>query len=69
MAWKRVLRKIEPGPRLCELLASGDIWIDEEFGMEYVGLASDGVEVNIGTVGQEDALEWLLSLKPTPEDW
>lgn len=36
---------------------------------EYIGTASDGVEIILGTIGQEDILESYLLSHPTPETW
>jgi len=48
------------------LLGSGVIWND---GSSYVGTASDGVEVLLGTVGDEESLERYLTKNPTPSHW
>lgn len=49
-----------------KLLESGSIiaWCGE-----YIGTASDGVEVILGEIGREDTLESYLLSHPTPETW
>lgn len=53
-------------PILAAHLASGSVYSD---GGEYFGLASDGIIVLMGNVGQEDALEAYLDRYPEPSDW
>lgn len=38
-------------------------------GYDYVGQASDGKEVFIGNVGNEDQAEKYLQKHPNPTDW
>jgi hypothetical protein len=52
-------------PCIIRLLANGTIRIQDG---EYVGRAADGVEVNLGVVGFEDACERYLSTVPQ-EKW
>lgn len=54
------------GPLLMHLMEEGHIWVD---GREYVGLASDGVEVHIGQFDEEDSVEEYLKRHPTPAEW
>lgn len=53
-------------PLLQQHLKEGNIFIDKR---EYVGKASDGREVLIGTVGMEDSLEDYLKHFPGPDLW
>lgn len=53
-------------PILGGLIASGHIKVDKG---EYVGIASDGKEVNIGWVGDEVRAERYLKAHPSPSDW
>ncbi len=62
-------RRTEPlsmGRRLQALIDSGTVWID---GGNYVGKASDGVDVDIGEVCYEDTVEMYLAEHPTPNTW
>lgn len=52
--------------RLQALLDGGQITVE---GREYIGLAADGVRVNIGNVGDEAAVERYLTANPTPDTW
>ena len=36
---------------------------------EYIGIASDGEEVALGTFGMEDNLARYLFARPTPDKW
>jgi hypothetical protein len=56
----------EKHPTLSKLLVAGTITIDKG---EYIGKASDGVTVSIGTCGYEDAAERYLAARPTPDLW
>ena len=51
---------------LDRLLQSGDIWIERG---EYIGRASDGIIVSIGTIGFEQDAERYLRARPDPKDW
>jgi hypothetical protein len=51
---------------LTKLMDNGDIFLDGE---TYVGKASDGVEVQIGMVGEEDRIEKYLKSYPSPDTW
>jgi hypothetical protein len=53
-------------PTLARLVEAGLVRLQ---GREYVGQASDGVEVNIGAVGFERYAENYLSARPSPEQW
>ncbi len=53
-------------PLLAAHVASGVIYSDNG---EYFGIASDGIHVLMGNVGQEDALEAYLGDYPQPADW
>lgn len=48
------------------LLADGTIRVE---GREYVGTASDGVVVSLGSVGEERQLLAYLLAHPSPETW
>jgi len=65
MQSKDVKRKVKT-PILDSLIYAGTIWIE---GTEYVGKASDGVVVLIGTVGWEKDTERYLTQRPKPEQW
>ena len=52
---------------LARLLDEKIIWIDEH--NEYVGKASDDVEVSFGMVGNEKVIEQYLTDCPNPENW
>lgn len=52
--------------QLEKLLASGYVWIVDS---HYIGRASDGEEVVIGEVGDEERIEWYLASYPNPTDW
>lgn len=54
--------------RLDELLETGIIFISPD-GFEYIGTASDGIEVGLGNVGREDDLNRFLDDSPSPSDW
>lgn len=53
-------------PRLAALVKAGTVFVERS---EYVGRASDGELVAIGSVGLEDVTESYLSEYPTPEHW
>lgn len=61
-------------PTLDRLLAEGALWID---GPDYVGIAADGIEIAVGTVGPggkkheafEGRTEAYLVDHPTPDTW
>jgi len=53
-------------PILCRLFAAGIVWIE---GTDYVGRASDGIVVQVGSVATEDATEDYLESHPFPSDW
>lgn len=53
-------------PLLDHLLKDGSVWLD---GREYVGRATDGVEVSLGSLGDEEWIEKYLSANPTPDTW
>ncbi len=55
--------RIDPAELLARLMATGVVYFDRE----YVGVASDGTEVSIGT-DKESALRYLAS-HPTPDTW
>lgn len=63
---KRLKINTEPGPRLQTLMALGHIKLIDS---EYVGIASDGTEVNIGDANYCDAIEIYLANNSTPEEW
>lgn len=44
------------------------VFVSSPYG-EYIGIASDGVEVRIGVVGEEDTIYKYLEEHPTPRDW
>ncbi len=48
------------------LIRRGHVWVD---GNEYVGKASDGVEVRLGSVGEERILGVYLLTHRTPDTW
>ena len=48
------------------LVHSGKMFMEDG---EYVGIASDGVQVILGTVGEEDRLARYLTDHPTPDTW
>ena len=48
------------------LIKKGSVYIDSS---EYVGIASDGIEVHLGTVGYEESLYRYLLARPTPDLW
>lgn len=48
------------------LLADGAIWLE---GREYIGRASDGTEVALGSKDREDTIVQYLAIRPTPDDW
>lgn len=48
------------------LLAAGTIRVE---GSDYVGTASDGTIVLLGTVGFEERLLDYLTFYPTPDKW
>lgn len=52
-------------PILNQLLQEGSVWKEKDG--EYVGLASDGLAVNLGYV--EENVESYLSDHPTPDTW
>ena len=52
--------------RLKELMESGIIWIEDG---TYIGMASDGVEVQLGIVGEEKRLEKYLEACPETNQW
>lgn len=55
-------------PTLAAYLDNGSIWIDAD--NSYVGKASDGTMVQIGTVGFNDkGTESYLVANPTPDTW
>ena len=47
-------------------LSDGTIFIDSE---EYIGHASDGIDIRIGSVGDEGRAEEYLKDCPNPTDW
>ena len=49
-----------------ELIRNGHAWIE---GQEYIGRASDGVEVGLGMLGDEKAMYAYLGEHPTPDTW
>ena len=53
-------------PILAGLIASGAITMKDG---EYVGTASDGVDVLIGSEGRESDAEAYLTDYPTPDLW
>jgi len=53
-------------PLLENLIAMKLIYLDEN---EYVGIASDGTEVNLGYIGNEKRIEYYLQSNPTPSTW
>lgn len=53
---------------LNDLIESGDIFLDESIG-EYVGKASDGIDVCLGDINSEESVERYLSQNPGPEYW
>lgn len=59
-------KKVET-PILDSLLASGVIYVLD--GDTYVGRASDGVEVAIGSTFTPTVVESYLTVHPTPESW
>ncbi len=57
----------EKGKAVLEaLLRSGAVWIEDE---EYLGTASDGETVFLGSEGLEDSIYRYLSDRPLPEQW
>ena len=50
-----------------KLMEKGVIYI--ECNRDYCGIASDGVEVQLGNVGQEDVINNYLETHPTPDTW
>lgn len=60
------LNKGEAMTRLEQLLESGLVYSD---GNNYIGKASDGQEVAIGTVGDEKRTNEYLESYPSPSDW
>lgn len=52
--------------RLEELMAEGSIFKD---GGTYMGICSNGVEVQLNVEGQEEQLESYLQSYPNPSDW
>jgi hypothetical protein len=67
----------KPYTQLNYLLDEGVVYIKEsnvphvpeKFIKEYVGIAYDDVEVLLGYVGEEDAIEKYLADHPTPREW
>lgn len=57
-----------PGPRLQDLLTKKIVYFDDR-SQAYVGRASDGVEVQIGSIGEELTIENYLNEHPGPESW
>jgi hypothetical protein len=53
-------------PRLAALIESGTVQVTV-FG--YEGVASDGVHVSLGYVGDEVAVEAYLVTHPSPKEW
>ena len=53
-------------PILHRLMAAKIVWFDED-DREYVGLASDGVEVSLGN--EKNQVERFLTNSPTPDKW
>ena len=53
-------------PTLTSLLLTGVVRLD---GSEYVGRASDGIEVRLGHVTMPESTEAYLKAYPTPKDW
>ncbi len=52
---------------LAALREAGTVYVSEHG--EYVGLARDGQEVNLGSVGFEDGMFSYLVEYPTPDRW
>ena len=52
--------------KLQEYINNGTIWIEDD---EYVGKASDGIIVGLGSVGEEERMERYLKACPTPDKW
>jgi hypothetical protein len=52
---------------LADLITRGIVWIER--GQEYVGRASDGVLVTLGSVGDEKQIIAYLTEHPTPDSW
>jgi hypothetical protein len=55
-------------PILASLLELGIARLDEDT-RDIAGIAADGAEVAIGTVGYENDCESYLTTHPSPEDW
>ena len=53
-------------PLLANLIIMGLVKVQ---GREYIGLASDGVWVNLGNVGSELQVEGYLAAHPSPDTW
>ena len=53
-------------PILNSLLDRGVIYVD---GSEYVGITPEPEDVNLGTIGLEEALEAYLKDYPDPSNW
>jgi hypothetical protein len=59
-------RKEPVTPHLDRALASGLVRLVD---MEYVGTATDGVELTVGTILDKEATDRWLASYPTPDTW
>jgi hypothetical protein len=61
--------KLDPTkyPTLYSLIEQGLVWLDEN--NEYVGRASDGIEVSIGSIHDRERCERYLKDRPSPDRW
>ena len=53
-------------PTLDALIKQGTVWQE---GYQYLGRASDGTVVSIGTTNYERNAEYYLAANPTPDLW